>query len=110
MAWRARVTVARPACRDHAATEDALAASGVAFTALRNGSYAATVGQFLGQSLGSGQIVLPSDGPVSWTDYTDLAEVAAAILADEGRFDGPTPPLTGLGPIPTTGLLPWRAS
>jgi NAD(P)H dehydrogenase (quinone) len=83
------------ACRDHAATEDALAASGVAFTALRNAFYAATVGQFLGQSVGSGQIVLPTDGPVSWTDYTDLAEVAAVILADEGRFDGPTPPLTG---------------
>jgi len=29
-------------------------------------------------------------------DYcTDLAEVAAGILADEGRLDGPTPPLTG---------------
>jgi NAD(P)H dehydrogenase (quinone) len=83
------------ACRDHAATEDALSASGAAFTALRNGFYAATVGQFLGQALGSGQIVLPTDGPVSWTDYTDLAEVAAVILADEGRFDGPTPPLTG---------------
>lgn len=83
------------ACRDHAATEDALSASGVAFTALRNGFYAATVGQFLGQALGSGQIVLPTDGPVTWTDYTDLAEVAAVILADEGRFDGPTPPLTG---------------
>ena len=55
------------ACRDHAATEDALSASGVAFTALRNGFYAATVGQFLGQALGSGQIVLPTDGPVSWT-------------------------------------------
>jgi uncharacterized protein YbjT (DUF2867 family) len=26
--------------------------------------------------------------------YGDLADAAAAILADEGRFDGPTPPLT----------------
>lgn len=83
------------ACRDHAATEDALAASGVAFTAVRNGFYAATVGQFIGRSVGTGRIVLPADAPVSWTDYTDLAEAAAAILADEGRFDGPTPPLTG---------------
>ena len=83
------------ACRDHAATEDALAASGVAYTALRNGFYAATVGQFLGRSLGSGEIALPADAPVSWTDYADLAEAAAAILVDEGRFDGPTPPLTG---------------
>ena len=83
------------ACRDHAATEDALAASGVAYTALRNGFYAATVGQFIGRSIGSGQIVLPADAPVTWTDYTDLAEAAAVILADEGRFDGATPPLTG---------------
>ena len=35
------------------------------------------------------------DGPVSWTAHADLAEAAAIILADEGRFDGPTPPLTG---------------
>lgn len=83
------------ACRDHAATEDALAASGVAYTALRNGFYAATVGQFIGRSVDSGQIALPADGAVSWTDYTDLAEAAAAILAEEGLFDGPTPPLTG---------------
>jgi uncharacterized protein YbjT (DUF2867 family) len=31
---------------------------------------------------------------VSWTAHADLAEAAAIILADEGRFDGPTPPLT----------------
>ncbi len=36
----------------------------------------------------------PADGPVSWTTPADLAEGAAAILASEGRFDGPTPPLT----------------
>lgn len=83
------------ACRDHATTEDALAASGVAFTSLRNGFYAATVAQTIGSALQSGEIVLPIDGPVSWTDYTDLAEAAAVILADEGRFDGSTPPLTG---------------
>lgn len=34
--------------------------------------------------------MLPADGAVSWTDYTDLAEAAAAILADEGRFDRAT--------------------
>ena len=28
----------------------------------------------------------------------DLAEAAAIILADPGRFDGPTPPLTALDP------------
>jgi uncharacterized protein YbjT (DUF2867 family) len=39
-------------------------------------------------------MALPEDGPVSWTTHADLAEAAAAILADEGCFDGPTPPLT----------------
>ncbi|TRO60817.1 SDR family oxidoreductase [Streptomyces sp. IB201691-2A2] len=81
-------------CRDHAATEDALRASGVPFTSLRNGFYAATVVQFLGHAMRSGQIALPADGPVNWTAHADLADAAAVILADEGRFDGPTPPLT----------------
>jgi NAD(P)H dehydrogenase (quinone) len=82
------------ACRDHAATEDALRAADVPFTALRNGFYASSAIQFLGHAAQSGQIALPADGPVSWTAPTDLAEAAAVILADEGRFEGPTPPLT----------------
>ncbi|MFF3410496.1 NAD(P)H-binding protein [Streptomyces sp. NPDC002742] len=82
------------ACRDHAATEGALRASGVPFTSLRNGFYASSAMQFLGHALRSGQVVLPSDGPVSWTAHADLADAAAAVLADEGCFDGPTPPLT----------------
>ncbi|MCM2413200.1 SDR family oxidoreductase [Streptomyces sp. RKAG290] len=82
------------ACRDHAATEEALRATGVPFTSLRNGFYAASGLQFAGHGLESGQVVLPADGPVSWTTHADLAEAAAAVLADEGCFDGPTPPLT----------------
>jgi NAD(P)H dehydrogenase (quinone) len=31
---------------------------------------------------------------VSGTTHADLAEAAAIILTDEGRFDGATPPLT----------------
>ncbi|MGW4091680.1 NmrA family NAD(P)-binding protein [Nocardia sp. NPDC004750] len=83
------------ACRDHAATEDALRASGVPFTSLRNGFYATSAAHFLGHAVRSGQLELPADGPFSWTAHADLAEAAAAILAEEGRFDGPTPPLTG---------------
>lgn len=83
------------ACRDHAATEEALRASGVPFTSLRNGFYAGSAAHFVGPAMDSGEIVLPADGPVSWTAHADLADAAAAILADEGRFDGPTPPLTG---------------
>ncbi|MBB4933105.1 uncharacterized protein YbjT (DUF2867 family) [Lipingzhangella halophila] len=82
-------------CRDHAATEEALRTCGVPFTSLRNGFYAASALQFLGPAVESGgQVALPADGPVSWTAHADLAEAAAAALADEGRFEGPTPPLT----------------
>ncbi|WP_405780604.1 NAD(P)H-binding protein [Streptomyces sp. NBC_00859] len=82
------------ACRDHIATEEALRVSGVPFTSLRNGFYATSALQFLGHGLESGDVALPADGPVSWTAHADLADAAAAVLADEGRFDGPTPPLT----------------
>jgi NAD(P)H dehydrogenase (quinone) len=79
---------------DHAATEAYLAATGTPFTSLRNGFYATTIPFILGQALMTGEIVAPTDGPVSWTTPADLAEAAAIILADPGRFDGPTPPLT----------------
>jgi NAD(P)H dehydrogenase (quinone) len=80
---------------DHAATEAMLAASGVAFTSLRNGFYADSGIMFMGQALETGSLVAPQDGPVSWTTHADLVEATAIILADEGRFDGITPPLTG---------------
>ncbi|MEU0071474.1 SDR family oxidoreductase [Streptomyces sp. NPDC006332] len=82
------------ACRDHAATEEALRACGVPYTSLRNGFYAASAVRFLAHGMESGEVALPEDGPVSWTAHADLADSAAAILADEGLFDGPTPPLT----------------
>ncbi|WP_372666309.1 NAD(P)H-binding protein [Amycolatopsis kentuckyensis] len=77
---------------DHAATERHLAAG--VFTALRNGFYASTVPLLVGRARETGELVAPADGPVSWTAHADLAEAAALILADEGRFDGATPPLT----------------
>ncbi|GAB3157864.1 NAD(P)H-binding protein [Amycolatopsis stemonae] len=79
---------------DHAATERHLVAAGTAVTVLRNGFYASTVPLLLGPALETGELVAPADGPVSWTAHADLAEAAAVVLADEGRFDGPTPPLT----------------
>jgi NAD(P)H dehydrogenase (quinone) len=79
---------------DHAATERYLSKTGTPFTVLRNGFYASTVRHLLGRALETGELVAPADGPVSWTTHADLAEAAAIILADEGRFDGPTPPLT----------------
>jgi uncharacterized protein YbjT (DUF2867 family) len=79
---------------DHAATERYLAGTGTPFTALRNGFYASTIPFLLGRALQTGELVAPADGPVSWTAHADLAEAAAIILAGEGQFDGPTPPLT----------------
>ncbi|MGW3306149.1 SDR family oxidoreductase [Streptomyces sp. NPDC001073] len=80
---------------DHAETEAELLAAGVPFTSLRNGFYAATTVMLLGSALQTGELVAPEDGPVSWTAHGDLAEAAAIVLAEEGRFDGVTPPLTG---------------
>ncbi|MBQ0997735.1 SDR family oxidoreductase [Streptomyces sp. RK62] len=82
-------------CRDHAATEDLLRATGLPWTALRNGFYASSALQFLEAARRTGDIALPADGPVAWTGHDDLAEATAAILTGETRFEGPTPPLTG---------------
>lgn len=80
---------------DHAATEAMLRASGLPFTALRNGFYAASAAAMLGRAIQSGELVTPTDGKFSWTAHADLAEAAAILLCEEGRFEGPTPPLTG---------------
>jgi NAD(P)H dehydrogenase (quinone) len=75
--------------RTHAATEDRLAASGVAWTSLRNGFYAHSLDWLLGPWQESGVIAGPADGPVSWTDRGDEAEAAAVILAARHPLDGP---------------------
>lgn len=79
----------RPA-RDHAATEQLLADSGVAWTALRNGFYAHTLTWLISAWRTTGGITVPADGPVSWTAREDAAEAAAVILASNGGYDGPT--------------------
>ena len=76
--------------RDHAATEQLLADSGVAWTSLRNGFYAHSLHWLLGPWQETGTISVPADGPVSWTAREDAAEAAAAILASKRRYDGPT--------------------
>ena len=79
---------------DHAATEAMLAVGGGAFTSLRHGFYAESALHMIGSGLEDGEIRAPEDGPVSWTARADLAEADAVLLADEGRLDGVTPPLT----------------
>ena len=78
----------------HAGTEADLAASGIAYTALRHGFYAESCMHMIGDDLRRGALRTPEDGPVSWTARADLAEADAAILAAEGNWDGVTPPLT----------------
>lgn len=87
----------RPA-RVHAATEALLADSGVAWTSLRNGFYAHSLGWMLGPWRESGTIAAPADGPASWTDRGDEAEAAAVILARDGSFDGPVTLTAGAAP------------
>jgi NAD(P)H dehydrogenase (quinone) len=72
----------------HAATEQHLAASGVAWTALRNGFYGDPA-QLLGAWQETGVIAMPADGPFSWVDRRDAAEAAAEILTADEPFDGP---------------------
>jgi len=88
---------------DHAATEEALQASGVAYTSLRNGFYTASALMMLGNALSTGELAAPEDGPVSWTAHPDLAE-AAAIALTEQRLDGLSPGLTATEAIDLAGI------
>jgi len=89
----ASATSAFPPMRDHARTEAMLADCGIAWTALRNGFYASTVPQLIGDAAAQGAIEAPADGPVAWTAHADLATAAARVLVAGGHH-GPTPPLT----------------
>ncbi|MEF2978898.1 NAD(P)H-binding protein [Subtercola sp. YIM 133946] len=84
--------------RDHAATEQLLADSGVAWTSLRNGFYAHSLGFMLGAWRETGVITVPADGPVSWTAREDAAQAAALILASDGAYDGPVTLTAGAAP------------
>lgn len=79
---------------DHAAAEAILAEGGAPFTSLRHGFYAESGLHLIGSEIEAGEIRAPEDGPVSWTARDDLAEADAVLLAEEGRLDGVTPPLT----------------
>jgi NAD(P)H dehydrogenase (quinone) len=83
------------ATRGHAATEQDLVNSGAPFTALRNGFYASTPVFMLRSALQTGELILPEDGPFSWTAHRDLADAAVIALTEPGRLGGITPALTG---------------
>ncbi len=90
----------------HAATEKLLEASGIAFTSLRNGYYAASALMLIGGALQTGELIAPEDGPVAWTAHSDLAEAAAAILSglSSQKPEGMTPHLTGSEAIDMEGI------
>ncbi|HEY1099991.1 MAG TPA: NAD(P)H-binding protein [Myxococcota bacterium] len=90
--------------RDHATTEDLLRASGLKYTALRHGFYASSMVAMLAPGFERGVLVAPADGVVSFTAHEDLAAAAAAILLDDGCFEGPTPPLTADVALDLAGL------
>lgn len=82
-----------PPMNVHADTEEMLKSSGMAFTSLRNGFYAASAIMWMGDALKTGELIAPEDGPVAWTTHSDLAEATAVILTEQ-IYEGITPYLT----------------
>jgi uncharacterized protein YbjT (DUF2867 family) len=78
----------------HAQTEELLRASGLKWTSLRNGFYASAAIRHLGQAVATGTLRTTPTGKCAWTTHVDLADGAAEVLLQEGRFEGATPPLT----------------
>lgn len=71
---------------DHAATEDALRASGLAWTMLRNNLYAEMQVDTIRQAAASGQLfVNTGDGGAAYVTRADCAAVAAAVLTGDGH-------------------------
>jgi len=77
--------VAAPA-HEHRGTEEALLASGLDYTFLRNGIYADLTAQGLAQSIAAGSHMFNSgDGKISYISRNDCAAAAAAVLVGEGH-------------------------
>jgi NAD(P)H dehydrogenase (quinone) len=78
-----------PVVPDHRATEEALAASGLPWTALRNGIYTETLLLAVRPAVAAGVYASNGgDGAISYVTRADLAAATAAILAqpaDPGR-------------------------
>ena len=77
--------------RDHAATEAALASSGMRWTALRDSLYADLLPEFAGDGVLRGPA---GDGRVSAVARDDVADVAVAVLTSDGH-DGAAYDVTG---------------
>lgn len=93
-----------PPALTHAATEQMLAQSGLAWTALRHGFYADSALAMNARGFTSGILAAPADGKVCWTTHDDLAAADAMLLTGTELYDGPTPPLTGNEALDLTDL------
>lgn len=70
---------------DHAATEEALAASGLTTTVLRDGWYVENYTGQVDTYLQHGMVGAAGDGKVSIAPRSDYAEAAAAVLTTDGH-------------------------
>jgi NAD(P)H dehydrogenase (quinone) len=90
--------------QDHAATEELIRESGMAWTFLRDSQYLDFVPRLVGED---GVIRGPAgEGRCAWVSRDDVADVAAAVLqADDGSHDGKIYDVTG----PEAHTLAWAA-
>jgi NAD(P)H dehydrogenase (quinone) len=89
---------------DHRATEQAILASGLAWTFLRNNLYADLQVPAAAQAAATGQLVTNSGGgAVAYVARADCAAVAASVLAADGH-EGAIYDITGSEAIDATGL------
>jgi len=71
---------------EHKATEEYLAASGLAYTVLRNNWYSENYTQTIGNAAASGEIVSAAgQGRVASAPRADYAEAAAVVLTSDGH-------------------------
>jgi NAD(P)H dehydrogenase (quinone) len=91
--------------RQHHATEQAIALTGVRWTALRHSMYADFVPFFATLEGDRAVIAAPAgDGRISFVSRDDCADVGAAVLLDDSdRLDGQTLDVTGPSAITLAG-------
>lgn len=78
-----------PLVADYRETEEALKASGLTYTILRNGYYMDMLPTFIGEVQSTGRIRCPAgDGRASFAARADLAEAAASVIAGKGHDRG----------------------
>ena len=84
---------------DHKATEEAIRASGVPFTFLRNGWYTENYAQTVAQALASGSFAgTAGEGRLGGVPRIDFAEAAVEVLTGEGH-EGQVYELAGDEPV-----------